>query len=78
MPIRTVRVASRRIEMDTSYLREQLAHQVAGEVFDGADPAAAAETAGFNTSITHRPASWSPRARRRTSPLPSARPATRG
>ena len=42
--------------MDTSYLRERLAHQVAGEVFDGADPAAAAETAGFNTSVTHRPA----------------------
>ena len=42
--------------MNTSYLREQLAHQVAGEVLDGADPAAAAETAGFNTSITHRTA----------------------
>ncbi len=42
--------------MNTSHLREQLAHQVAGEVLDGADPAAAAETAGFNTSITHRPA----------------------
>jgi hypothetical protein len=42
--------------MDMSHLREQLAHQVAGEVLDGADPAAAAETAGFNTSVTHRPA----------------------
>ena len=59
--------------MNTSHLREQLAHQVAGEVLDGADPAAAAETAGFNTS-SHPPARsrGRPRARRRTSPLPSA------
>lgn len=36
--------------------RERLARQVAGAVFDGRDPAAAAETAGFNTAVTHRPA----------------------
>jgi hypothetical protein len=42
--------------MDTSYLREQLAHQVAGEVLDGSDPSAATVTAGFNTRTTHRPA----------------------
>ena len=28
---------------------------MAGAVFDGQDPAAAAETAGFNTAVTHRP-----------------------
>jgi FAD/FMN-containing dehydrogenase len=35
---------------------ERLARQVAGAVFDGGDPAAAAEAAGFNTAVTHRPA----------------------
>lgn len=33
-----------------------LAGRVAGPVFDGADPAAAPETAGFNLAVTHRPA----------------------
>ena len=42
--------------MGTSRARERLARQVTGAVFDGSDPAAAAETAGFNTAVTHRPA----------------------
>ncbi len=42
--------------MGTSYTRERLARQVAGAVFDGGEPAAAAEAAGFNTAVTHRPA----------------------
>jgi FAD/FMN-containing dehydrogenase len=42
--------------MGTIRTREQLARQVAGAVFDGRDPAAAAEAAGFNTAVTHRPA----------------------
>ena len=42
--------------MRTSLTRERLARQVTGSVFDGGDPAAAAETAGFNTAVTHRPA----------------------
>ena len=42
--------------MDTSHLREQLAPHIAGEVYAGTDPAAAAETAGFNTSVSHQPA----------------------
>jgi hypothetical protein len=42
--------------MGTTHLREQLAPQLTGEVYDGADPAAAAETAAFNTSVNHRPA----------------------
>ena len=42
--------------MDTTYLRERLAQQVAGEVYAGTDPAAGNETAPFNTSVTHRPA----------------------
>ena len=42
--------------MDTSDARERLARQVAGAVLDGSDPAAAAEAAGFNTAVTHRPA----------------------
>ncbi len=42
--------------METSHSREGLARQVAGQVFDGGDPAAAAEAAGFNTAVTHRPA----------------------
>ena len=40
--------------MDTSYLRDQLAHRVTGEVYAGTDPAAAIEAAAFNTSVTHR------------------------
>ena len=42
--------------MDMSSLRDQLAQHVAGEVYAGTDPAAATETAAFNTSVTHRPA----------------------
>ena len=42
--------------MGTSGTRDRLARQVAGAVFDGHDPAAAAEAAGFNTAVTHRPA----------------------
>ena len=42
--------------MGNTQTRERLARQVAGAVFDGGDPAAAAETAGFNTAVTHRPA----------------------
>ena len=42
--------------MGTSLTRERLARQVTGAVFDGEDPAAAAEVAGFNTAVTHRPA----------------------
>lgn len=41
--------------MAISHTREQLARQVAGTVFDGRDPAAAAEAAGFNTAVEHRP-----------------------
>ena len=41
--------------METSHTHEQLARQVAGEVFDGADAAATAEAAGFNTAVMHRP-----------------------
>jgi hypothetical protein len=41
--------------MGTAGARDQLAHEVAGAVFDGADPAAAAETAGFNQAVVHRP-----------------------
>lgn len=39
----------------TSHMREQLARRVSGAVYDGRDPAAIAETAGFNTAVTHRP-----------------------
>ena len=42
--------------MGTSYTRERLARQVTGAVFDGSEPAAADEAAGFNTAVTHRPA----------------------
>ena len=42
--------------MRTSRTQERLARHVAGAVFDGRDPAAAAEAAGFNTAVTHRPA----------------------
>jgi FAD/FMN-containing dehydrogenase len=42
--------------MGTSRSREWLAQQVQGAVFDGGEPAAAAEAAGFNTAVTHRPA----------------------
>ena len=42
--------------MGTSRTQERLARHVAGAVFDGRDPAAAAEAAGFNTAVTHRPA----------------------
>jgi len=42
--------------MGTSRTYERLARHVAGAVFDGRDPAAAAEAAGFNTAVTHRPA----------------------
>ena len=63
--------------MDTSYLRDQLAQHVAGEVYAGSDAAAATETAAFNTaSRTGRP-SWSRRAPRRTSRRPCARRGTR-
>ena len=41
--------------MFTTGPRERLAHQVAGTVLDGSDPGAAAEAAGFNTAVTHRP-----------------------
>jgi FAD/FMN-containing dehydrogenase len=36
--------------------RDQLAHEVAGAVYDGADPAASAETAAFNLAVVHHPA----------------------
>jgi FAD/FMN-containing dehydrogenase len=42
--------------MGTSGSREWLARQLDGAVFDGGDAAAAAEVAGFNTAVTHRPA----------------------
>ena len=42
--------------MRTSRTHERLARHVAGAVFDGRDPAAAAEAAGFNTAVIHRPA----------------------
>ncbi len=42
--------------MRTSRTHERLTDRVAGAVFDGQDPAATAETAGFNTAVTHRPA----------------------
>src|SRR5512141_38292 len=42
--------------MYTSGSRDRLAQQVVGSVLDGDDPAAAAEAAGFNTAVTHRPA----------------------
>ena len=42
--------------MGTSHMREQLAGRVSGPVYDGGDPAATSETAGFNTAVTHRPA----------------------
>ncbi|WP_183101398.1 FAD-binding oxidoreductase [Nocardioides pelophilus] len=42
--------------MGTSSAHERLVQQVAGAVVDGGDPAAAAEAAGFNTAVTHRPA----------------------
>ncbi len=41
--------------MHTTDARRRLAHQVTGAVLDGDDPAAAAEAAGFNTAVTHRP-----------------------
>jgi FAD/FMN-containing dehydrogenase len=41
--------------MGTSGTREQLALEVAGSVFDGADPAAAPETAAFNLAVVHHP-----------------------
>ena len=37
-------------------IHERLARQVHGAVFDGDDPAAAAEIAAFNTAVTHHPA----------------------
>lgn len=42
--------------MGTSRIRERLTHEVAGAVYDGEDPAAAAEAEAFNTAVTHRPA----------------------
>ena len=42
--------------MGTSRTHDRLARQVAGAVFDGQAPAAAAEAAGFNRAVTHRPA----------------------
>jgi hypothetical protein len=44
------------MSMSTSSARERLARQITGGVYDGSDPAAAAETAGFNTAFQHRPA----------------------
>jgi hypothetical protein len=41
--------------MGTPATREQLAREVAGAVFAGQDPAAAAETAAFNLAVVHRP-----------------------
>lgn len=41
--------------MDTTR-RGQLARELDGRVFDGADPAAAPHLAGFNTAVSHRPA----------------------
>ena len=42
--------------MSTTQMSERLARQVAGAVYDGAEPAGVAEAAGFNTAVTHRPA----------------------
>ncbi len=42
--------------MTITHTLEELRHQVAGDVFEGHDPAAAQEAAGFNTAVTHRPA----------------------
>ena len=42
--------------MRTSLIRDRLARLVAGAVYDGAESAAAVETAGFNQAVTHRPA----------------------
>lgn len=42
--------------MNGTAAHERLAREVAGAVLDGGDPAAAAETAGFNTAAGHRPA----------------------
>ena len=42
--------------MGMSHRRERLARIVSGAVYDGEDPAATSETAGFNTAVTHRPA----------------------
>jgi len=42
--------------MGATSARERLAHEVAGQVFDGGEPAAAAEAAGFNTAVEHHPA----------------------
>lgn len=44
------------MSMSTSSARERLARQITGSVYDGSDPDAAAETAGFNTAFQHRPA----------------------
>ncbi|WP_377641516.1 FAD-binding oxidoreductase [Oryzobacter terrae] len=41
--------------MHTTSTREGLSRRVSGAVLDGRDPAAAAEAAGFNTAVTHRP-----------------------
>ena len=41
--------------MNTTLLRERLARQVSGRVLDGGGRAAAAEVAGFNTAVAHRP-----------------------
>ena len=41
--------------MHTTGPRDRLARQVSGAVLDGSDPAAAAEAAGFNTAVSHRP-----------------------
>ena len=42
--------------MSTTSARERLARQLTGQVYDGATADAAAEAAGFNTAVTHRPA----------------------
>ncbi|PVG83973.1 FAD-linked oxidase [Nocardioides gansuensis] len=42
--------------MESSYKHERLARRLSGVVLDGSAPAAAAETAGFNTAVAHRPA----------------------
>lgn len=41
--------------MGNAGTHERLAREVTGAVLDGRDPAAAAETAGFNAAVVHRP-----------------------
>lgn len=42
--------------MHTSPARERPAREVTGSVYDGGEPAAITEAAGFNTAVQHRPA----------------------